>query len=205
MQERGKEGEQDFWDGHSFGDNCERVSGSGKVWTVDTRVESKSLKELKEATRHRKLVPIKTFDKKGQIFSLKEFPLGTIVGLSKDTHFKINVLDFRYKAIALFGIVSEQDIGGQSQDVLFCFSTQDVERSGPALAHIAYARDIEVGKVDHDRYSFMRIKYLESLGRVNRIEVLQYGNRLRERQPVPRTSFSFSPDTLSPERVYSRA
>jgi hypothetical protein len=204
MKERGKEGEKAFWDDHSFQDNCEWESVD--EWTVDMKAEDESLKRLKEVIRHGKFVTIKTFDKKGQIFSLKDFPIGTIVRLSRDTQHNISYLNLslKTKTIDLFGIVSEQNIGGQIQDVLFCFNTKNVEGNRSILANTVYPADFEVGKVDHDRRktNLTKIKYFDSLERVNYVEVLQYGTRLRKRQPVPRASFNPSPDALNPGRVF---
>ena len=221
MEERRKEGEQKFWDGHSFKDNCEWTQEQSIGFTNSVHefvsdnqrhfLEESNYYTLRDAVKKGKSTTIKRF-RKGEVFDAKEFPLGTVVRLLEDYQHNDTILNWRAKVqnIDLYGLVAQQIIAGQSYDILVCFKAHQIQKSDmPHAANGILNGKIEVGKVEHCRIntdylvSAIKIKQYEFLKRVNSLEVLQSGTGVRKIQPDAREKPVFPPGVLSPKRVFS--
>ena len=208
MKEQGKESEQEFWDGHSFQDNCEwtpdsRFNLTNRVHEIysDFKRDMRGIKELHRLTELIKKRQASSVQRlgNGEIFDPKEYPQGTFVRLSKD--YQENDMSMHWggeiKTHNLYGVALEQTIRGYNYDVLVCYEIQQAQEGslGCGPNRVFYG-PVKVGEVNHYRQEkvkdplndAVKSNRFQSLERVGFIEVLQYGTRLRKRQPVPSTS-----------------
>jgi len=183
------------WGEHNWKDSCPWINEKPLEILDDEQTKRRIFDELKAYMAIKSDTPSKIITE-GE-FALNTYPKGTVVRYSNVRE----IPNSQPSENTYWGILTQ--VKGQSgvTDVVYSFPEWMINQGTyPNQRNIRYGitRDIPIGEPIHDRRSGMfGLSKIQSLGRVDKLEIWKFGQELRETVPQSSTELSTT-SALSP-------